>query len=246
MLEAEVSDVIAERIEEVVIAIVMRAEKLLGLLDEALVMVPGFLRGVESGGAVGGDVHFGDRVGGERDDLQKLSGDDGRVDERGERDGRELNFVGALAGDRKRRAKFPAVGQFEAGGVVDVVRPVAGGVEQDLVPTDDGQFVGGRGTSGESAFEGCGREEIEFGGDFSYASGDFDVESEAVEQIAAPFERLTSRAELQSGKIDDRAVGSVLAGDPLRVVEGEVAGSGGALQRSMENLARCGGGVDRN
>ena len=44
VLEAEVRNVIAERVEKVVVAVVMRAEKFLGLLDEALVVVPDFLR----------------------------------------------------------------------------------------------------------------------------------------------------------------------------------------------------------
>ena len=59
VLEAEVGNVIAERVEEVIIAVVMCAEKLLRLLDETLVVVPDFLRRIEGGRAVGGDVHFG-------------------------------------------------------------------------------------------------------------------------------------------------------------------------------------------
>ena len=109
MLQAEVRDVIAERVEEVVVAVVVRAEKFLRLIDQALVVVPGFLRGFEGGGAVGGDVHFGDGIAGQRDDFQKFSGDDGGVDQRGERDGGEVNFVSALAGDGKRRAEFPSM-----------------------------------------------------------------------------------------------------------------------------------------
>ena len=46
MLEAEVRNVIAERVEEVIVAVVMCAEKFLRLLDEALVVVPDFLRSV--------------------------------------------------------------------------------------------------------------------------------------------------------------------------------------------------------
>ena len=45
MLEAEVRNVIAERVEKVIVAVVLRAEKLLGLLDQALVVIPDFLRG---------------------------------------------------------------------------------------------------------------------------------------------------------------------------------------------------------
>ena len=44
MLEAEVRDVIAERVEEMIVAVVMRAEKFLRLIDQILVVVPDFLR----------------------------------------------------------------------------------------------------------------------------------------------------------------------------------------------------------
>ena len=62
MLEAEVRDVIAQAEQEVVVAIVMRAEKLVRLIDQILVVVPDFLRRVESGGAVGGNIHLGERI----------------------------------------------------------------------------------------------------------------------------------------------------------------------------------------
>ena len=86
MLESEVGDVVAERVEEVIVAVVMRAEKFLRLIDQIFVVIPDFRRGIERGGAVGGDVHFGGGILRERDDFQKFSGDDGRIDQRGERD----------------------------------------------------------------------------------------------------------------------------------------------------------------
>ena len=156
---------------------------------------------------------------GERDDFQEFSGDDRGVDQRGEGDGGEFDFVSALAGDGKRRAELPAFGKFQAGGVVDVVGLAAFGIEQDLVPTDDGELVGGGGTGGESAFEGGGRKEVEFGGDFGRAGRDFNVDGEAVEQVAAPFQSLAAGGELQAGEIDDGAVGGVLAGNPFGIVE---------------------------
>ena len=61
MLEAEVGDVIAQRVEEVIVAVVVGAEKLLRLVDQTLVVIPDFRGSVEGGGAVGGDVHFGGR-----------------------------------------------------------------------------------------------------------------------------------------------------------------------------------------
>ena len=42
MFQAEVRDVIAERVEEVIVAVMMGAEKFLRLLDQILVVVPNF------------------------------------------------------------------------------------------------------------------------------------------------------------------------------------------------------------
>src|SRR5947209_581552 len=109
MLEAEVGDVIAQSVEEVIVAIVMRAEKLLRLLDETLVMVPDILRCVESGGAVGGDIHFSEGVLRQWNHLQEFSGNDGGIYQRGERDRSELDFVSGLAANGERCSKLPSL-----------------------------------------------------------------------------------------------------------------------------------------
>src|SRR5580704_11310739 len=169
VLESEVGDVIAEAVEEMVVAIVMRSEKLVGLFDQILVMVPDFLGRVEGGGAVGGCIHFDERVVGELYDFEEFSGDYGRVDQRGERCGLEDDLgVAVLAGERRGsdgqgRAVFPAGGKFQRGYVGEIVGLPAFGVEQDLIPADDGHFVGRGGAGGEATFERGGREEVEFG-----------------------------------------------------------------------------------
>jgi hypothetical protein len=92
----------------------------------------------------------------------------------------------------------------------------------------------------------CRREKVEFGLHFRDASWNIHVNGESVLQIAPPVERLSIGLEEESGKIDDRAVGSVLARNPFWVVESEVAGSGWDLQRGVKNLPgsmRC---IDRN
>src|ERR1700722_1416271 len=86
MLQAEVGDVIAQAEEEVVVAVVMSAEKLVGLFDEILVVIPNFLRGIESGGAVGGNIHLGERIVGEFNYFEELARDHRRVDESREGD----------------------------------------------------------------------------------------------------------------------------------------------------------------
>ena len=85
---------------------------------------------------------------------------------------------------------FHPAGSLRLARVIDVVRLTALGIEQNLVPADDGEFVGGGRSGGESAFEGCGRKKVEFGGDSVHARGDVDVEGESVQQIATPLESL--------------------------------------------------------
>src|SRR2546423_10073125 len=104
MLQAEVRHVIAQRVKKVIIAVVVGTEKFLRLIDQALVLVPHLLRGFERGGAVGGNIHFGEWILRERNDFEKFSGDDWRINQGGKRDRREFNFVSALACDGKRRA----------------------------------------------------------------------------------------------------------------------------------------------
>jgi hypothetical protein len=58
---------------------------------------------------------------------------------------------------------FQFVGKLQARGVVDVVRLVAFGIKQDLIPADDRELVGGGRAGGESAFESGGRKKVEFG-----------------------------------------------------------------------------------
>src|SRR6266568_1286708 len=149
MLQSEVRDVVAQGEQKMIVAVVVRAEEFLGLLDQVLVVIPYLLGSVERGGTIGGDIQFRQRFLSEWNDLQELSGDDRRVDQRGQGNGGELDFVSALAGHGKRRAEFPTVGKLQAGGVVDVVGLESRRIEQYLVPADDGQFVGGGRTGGE-------------------------------------------------------------------------------------------------
>ena len=94
MLESEVGHVIAERVEEMVVLVMLRAEKRSRLRDKILVVIPNFLRRLEGGGAVGGDVKFRRRLSGcERHRLQVLAGENRGVDQHGERHGAEMQVA---------------------------------------------------------------------------------------------------------------------------------------------------------
>src|SRR6202140_4812344 len=79
VLQAEVRDVIAQAEQEVVIAVMMRAEKLVRLFDQVLIVVPDLLRRGQRGGTVGSNVHFSQRIVGEFYHLEKLASDHGRI-----------------------------------------------------------------------------------------------------------------------------------------------------------------------
>ena len=113
VLESEVRNVIAERIEKMIIAVVMRAEEFLRLVDEIFVVLPNLLRRFERGGAVGSNVHFSGRILRERNYLQEFSSDYGRIDQRGERRGCEVDFIAALADNRQRSAELPSFGNLQ-------------------------------------------------------------------------------------------------------------------------------------
>src|SRR4030081_2417130 len=98
-----------------------------------------------------------------------------------------MNFVAALIGDRQRSSELPSLRKFEAGGVVDIVRLPTLGVEQHLVPANDGHLVGGGGTGRKSGFERCRRKKVEFSVNVGHAGRHFYADGEAVEQVAPPL-----------------------------------------------------------
>ena len=57
-----------------------------------------------------------------------------------------------------------------------------------------------------------------------YASRNVEVEGEDIEKIALPGDRLSVRLEVEAGQVCDRPIGSMFAGNPLRIVEGEGSG----------------------
>ena len=77
MFEAEVRDVIAEGVEKVIVAVVMRAEKFLRLVDQILIWSQ-TSGGASSAAALSAAMSIS--VGGsccQRNNLQEFSGDDG-------------------------------------------------------------------------------------------------------------------------------------------------------------------------
>ena len=62
VFQSEVRHVIAQAVNEVVLAIVVRAEQFLSLIDQAFIVIEDLWRRFQGGGAVGCNVHFTQRI----------------------------------------------------------------------------------------------------------------------------------------------------------------------------------------
>ena len=94
MLQSEVSHVITQAEQKVIIAVVLRSKQRVGLRDQVLVMLPNLRRSIERGRTVGSNVHFRGRSLSriEGDNFQILSSDDGAIDQHGQRNRGKLYF----------------------------------------------------------------------------------------------------------------------------------------------------------
>src|SRR5581483_2680606 len=67
--------------------------------------------------------------------------------------------------------------------------------------------------------------------------GDIDVKRPGIQQVATPLQFLPVRAEVQSRELLDRTRGTVFAGNPFGVVEGQRSRIGGNGHFGMKNSA---------
>ena len=245
VLEPEVGDAIAQRQKKMVARVVARAEERARLGHEPAQCLEELrLRG-ERGLGVGDDVERVRGLAAEREGAEVGAGDDRRVDEGLERHGAEGHFVARGARGLERGAVSPAVREEQARRDDEVVLRGLLRIEDDQVPLEGEQRRGGR-AAGRVEVAIDGREVIEGDVEGGRAGGDVDVDGVEVDVVAAPGEDLFAGADDEAGEIDDRAVGAVLAGDPLRVAEGQRAGGGGREgELRVENAARGVAAVDR-
>ena len=148
MLETEVGHMIAEGEQEVIVAIVPRAKELARFGDQVGHALLNLGADGERGFAVGDQIEFVvDRLAGRRDvdGAIVLAGDDRRIDEEFERDGLEGNVVAGLAcRSGSEVPNFQPSGRISLASIGDLRRRRAGRIEDDLVPFEDDELVGGR------------------------------------------------------------------------------------------------------
>ena len=108
VFKSEMRHVIAQAVEEVVIAIVMRAKKFLRLVHQRLVMVENILRRIQRRRAVGGDIHFSYRIIGQRHNAQELTADHRRIHQGRQRNRTKTYLTSRLRSHRQRCSKLPS------------------------------------------------------------------------------------------------------------------------------------------
>jgi len=99
VLKATVRHVVAQSVEEVVIAKVMRAEEFLGLLRKIHVVIEHILRSFERFGGVSCNVHFLSGILSQPHNSVVLTRGHGRIDEHGQRNRQKLDFIAILRCD---------------------------------------------------------------------------------------------------------------------------------------------------
>src|SRR5271165_770074 len=118
MLQSEMRDVIAQGQQKVVVVVVLRTKKNSRLLHQIPVVFPDFRGSIERGGAVGGNVDFRGRTfagGGKCYNLQIFAGQNGAIDQHGQRDRVEVDFAATfdLIRNMQRGAELPSRGQAQ-------------------------------------------------------------------------------------------------------------------------------------
>ena len=163
VLEADVAEVIAEREQEIVVIVMMRAEQRIGLARELRVGGQGRRRMIAALGRIGHDVelHRGLSVASSGTRLKCIPGEQRRIEQRLERHGLEAHALRRHAiATSSADAKLPARRQRDGGLDVDLARGVAGRIEHHGVPLQPQQL--GRASTMRPWLSSCGSQELKF------------------------------------------------------------------------------------
>src|SRR5580704_19268198 len=117
MFKAKMREVVAEAVNEMIVAEVTGSEEFECLIGERLVIAENIGGRVEGGGAVGGNIHFLVRILCQRNNAQIFTSNDWRIHQRGQRSRAKFDLGAILRCDRQRRTELPSGGKAQAGGV---------------------------------------------------------------------------------------------------------------------------------
>ena len=231
---------VRQREQEVVVVVVLRAEQLHRLGHQRAVRLQ-LLRGdlqvlrrirddvqVHRHLAVRGKVHA----------LEITPRVDRRIHQRVEGHRLERDGVALARRGFQRGAELPARRQREAGRDRDAAGVVPGRIQRDLAPRHVHHAVG------DLEAAAARRQVLELHVQAGHACGHVEVERVDVVLVALPRHRLAVGAELQSGQHVDRAGGRVVAGNPLRIQQGQRTGRDRNRLLHAEDALRRVAGID--
>jgi hypothetical protein len=125
-------------------------------------------------------------------------------------------------------AEAPARGNFDRRLDGDFFDWRIGGVEEELFPFEDGEFLA----------DACGDDAVEVRVERGYACGNRNVELIEIFIIAAPREDFAVGGEDDAGDLVDGAGGAMVAGDPLGKYQRHCARFGGNAQVRVIDVSR--------
>ncbi|VXA90819.1 hypothetical protein BREVUG8_10153 [Brevundimonas sp. G8] len=224
MLQADAAHLIGQGEQELVVVEVAGAEQAVGLLDHVFEQLELVVRGGQALGLVGQDVQV-DAVAAGVDVHAAIvgAGEDGAVDQGVEVGRRKGRHVAVLRGRAQGRAIFPAGGQDDARGDLNLAAEIAGRIENGLLPLKIDHRRGHQHAPVRAV--GLGQL-LEGDVDAGDAGRDVEVEGVGVEGVAQPLDPLTIGGHGQAGDELNRAGGGVVAGQELGIEQGQRAGTG--------------------
>src|SRR5712691_7227243 len=220
MLQSKMRYIVTERVEEVIMLIMMPTEELVRF-NHQLRVVGNLSRAyLECHFAITNhvDLKRGRGAAGQLDAAEVRTRNNRRIHERRQRDWFESDRHAALS-NRQRSAVFPVRWQTQRSDIGQVVRSVTLRVKQYLVPTKNSQISGGR-CRGRKTLCAGRKQKIKRHFQCGLSGGHIEVEGVHIHIVAAPGDSLTRYSHLQSGKIRDWSHWPMLTGNPLRVIQG--------------------------
>ena len=216
VLKSVLLNLIAQRVQEIVVVVVMRAVELVGLPYQVAVCLDMLGLQRQQLGPVGKQVHVhGDcgarieiELGGVAARVQRT------VDERFQRGALEARLRMVGRGGFKGRAKLPIDGQLQLHLSRDLPREIAGGVKHQFVPFDQHQLTA---HFQRADFAAGGREIIEVDVDRVRARLQIQAQREDIDRIALPGNRRSVGGDSDTAEPIDRAFRRVGAGQPLGI-----------------------------
>jgi hypothetical protein len=236
MFQTVAAHLVAEREQEVVMVVVMRAVELVHLLHERTMDLHLLRRDLQILRIVGDDVHVHRRAGTriEIDALEIFAGVDRRVDEVVVIDRLEVHGVAIFRSDLQAPAELPARRQLHARIGLDLARVVTGRIQRHCVPLQIEHF---RRHHHAALAHVLRRQILELDFHRRGALRHIHVEGVDVVLIAHPRQRLAVGLHRQAGELVDRTGRRMVARNPLWIEQ--VSGPGAAGTTSCTRNTRC-------